>query len=155
MAYDRWPLEGRAKATRRGVLCGAFAVLALLVAGCGGGGGGGGGGTPSNRATITGNVVDAVSGSGIPGVRVLYGDATATTGADGTFSITVDAPSTAKPLRIPTTTGYNALGQYNGVTVRLATDGIAIPELSAGQTFNVGTIRLFSVDSGPPPPPPI
>lgn len=150
MAFGKWP--------RSGFLFGApwwaLAALVVLLAGCGGGGGddgGGGGGGGTGTATVTGRVVDAISGLGVAGATITYGGATATSSATGTFSLTVNAPAAIQRLTA-TAPNYRNLGQYNGATVRLATEGISVQALTVDQTVNIGTIQLYSTDSPPPPP---
>ena len=129
-------------------------ALALLAAGCGGGGGNGDGdgdGGEPTTAIITGRVVDAISGLGVQGATVSYGNQSDLSGPTGAFSLTVPAPSPAQQARI-TAPNYRNLGQYNGVTVRLSTEGISVPAAAAGQTIDVGTIQLYSNDAPPPPP---
>ena len=150
MAYGKWPRSRFLSFTPWYLL----AALILLIAGCGGGGGGGGddgGGNQPTTATITGRVVDAISGLGVQGATVSYGSVTDISGPTGAFSLTVAAPAAAQQARISAPT-YRNLGQYNGATVRLATDGITVPAAAAGRTIDVGTIQLYSNDSPPPPP---
>ncbi len=151
-------------ASRRGLLAGAMvATLAFVLGGCGGGGGNnnGGGGNGGGRATVTGRLVNGITGDGVPGATIDYVTAngtTTTTSADGSdpsigrgvFVLTVPAPSTGV-IRI-TAPGYYSFGVYNNLTFRLVQDGVSVPETVVGQQTDVGNIRLYSTD-GPPPPP--
>lgn len=150
-------------ASRRGVLAAvAVAVLGFVLGGCGGGGGNdnnnnGGGG----RATVTGRLVNGITGEGVAGATIDYVTAngtTTTTTADGSdpsigrgvFVLSVPAPATGV-IRI-TAPGYYPFGVYNNLTFRLVQDGVAVPETVVGQQVDLGNIRLYSTD-GPPPPP--
>ena len=82
------------------VVFSACAALIVALAGCGGGGGGSTI-TPTDPAkddtnglpyfTITGKVVRADTGAGLPGVNILFGtpQVVATTGSDGTFALKI------------------------------------------------------------------
>ena len=61
-----------------------IALSAALLAGCGGGGGNGGVG----GNTLSGKVIDGVSGNPLTGVRVAIGTSSTTTRTDGTFTLT-------------------------------------------------------------------
>ena len=150
------------RCSRRGVLAAAtVTALAFVLGGCGGGGGGGNNGGGGGRATVTGRLVNGITGEGVPGATIDYVTANRTTttvsadGSDpsigrGVFVLTVPAPSTGV-LRI-TAPGFYPFGVYNNLTFRLVQDGINVPETVVGQQVDLGNIRLYSTD-GPPPPP--
>lgn len=56
-------------------------MVAAMLSGCGSSGG------PSPGASLTGRVVNGPTGDPLPGVRVALGDKSATTGADGKFTM--------------------------------------------------------------------
>ncbi len=153
-----------ARRSRRGVLAAvAVTALAFVLAGCGGGGSDddNGGGNNGGRATVTGRLVNGITGEGVPSATVQYvttNGTTTTTTADGSdpsigrgvFVLRVPAGA-AGVLRI-TAPGYYPFGVYNNLTFRLVQDGITVPEIVVGQQVDLGNIRLYSTD-GPPPPP--
>lgn len=63
-----------------GILVG---LAALVLAGCGGPGNGGG----DNTYTVSGKITNVSGGGGVAGVVVSFGGTTATTGADGSWSM--------------------------------------------------------------------
>ena len=161
MTLGNWVLRTAARHHAR-AHCGAAALAAaaaliVFTAGCGGGGGGGG--NPNNQgfATVIGRLVNSITGTGVGGARVTFGQqgaagfAETTSLPDGRFNLRVPAPSGASVVRIEAN-GYYGIAQYNGQTFRLVADGVAVPAAAANQTYDVGTIRLYSLD-GPPPPP--
>lgn len=166
MIFGRMPSFSTARRSRRGVLAAvAVTALAFVLAGCGGGGGdddnGGGGGNNGGRATVTGRLVNGITGEGVAGATVQYvttnGTTTGTTadGSDpsigrGVFVLRVPAGA-AGVLRI-TAPGYYPFGVYNNLTFRLVQDGVTVPATVVGQQVDLGNIRLYSTD-GPPPPP--
>lgn len=128
-------------------------IASLLLAGCGGGGVGETRPDPQqSSATVIGRVIDSTSNAGVVGATITYGGTSTTSDASGLFSLTVPAPSPAQPARI-SAPNYYPRGQYNGQTVHLTVEGIAVPEIAGGQSVDLGTIRLFSTDNPPPPPP--
>ncbi len=73
-------------------------ALAVAISGCGGGGGGGNDDPnppPSGNITVTGRVINNITGQGVEGVVVRFGSAqvSATTNASGQFSIPTGATS--------------------------------------------------------------
>jgi hypothetical protein len=169
MIFGRMPSFSTARRSRRGVLAAvAVTALAFVLAGCGGGGGdddngggGNGGGNNGNRATVTGRLVNGITGEGVAGATVQYVTASGTTtgttadGSDpslgrGVFVLRVPAGA-AGVLRI-TAPGYYPFGVYNNLTFRLVQDGVTVPATAVGQQVDLGNIRLYSTD-GPPPPP--
>ncbi len=156
MGFGRWPLRQFLAATRGGV---AAAALAVLVAGCGGGGDGGTSPGPGGNATVTGRVVDSVTGAGIANVQLNYGDRRETSGPTGAFSFTVRTPAPAQSIKIAvprrpdgTPIYYADLGQYGGRTIRIATEGVPVPEITSNRTVDLGAIVLYSDETPPPPP---
>ena len=154
MAFGRWPLSGFKAATQWGV---AAAAVALLIVGCGGGGGGdngnpgGGGNGGGSKATLTGQAVDSQTASPIAGVTVTFGGASVLTDALGKFSIQANAPTTAQPALF-SKAGYQQRGQYQSSIVNLATNGVVVTPIAAGATVDVGIVRMYSLDTPPPPP---
>ena len=105
-----------------------FAALAamafmLLAAGCGGGSGGGAPApTPGTaRSSVEGVVLNSATGAVIAGATVQSGSATATTGADGRYTLGVD-PSTRLVLNV------QASGFAEGMSIAsVAENGTATP----------------------------
>ena len=169
---SRWPLllrrrralgnssNGRgsdALMTRRGLLASVLtaallAPVALIASGCGGGGGDDGDGGSGGTATVTGRLINSITGAGVAGATVAIGNRQTTTETDGSFRLTVAVTTGPTPVRI-NAPGHWAQGIYNNVTVRLAQGDITIPPLAQNQVYDLGTIRLYSTDSPPPPPP--
>jgi len=80
-------IHGRPAVTNWRVLLGA--LLALVLTSCGGGGGGGGDTQPlPSGGTVAGLVVSSATGAPLAGVAVSAGGRSATTGADGRYSLT-------------------------------------------------------------------
>ena len=69
-----------------------WAVATLALGACGGGGSSGGpdDGPGDEQGTITGRVVDAITGGDVAGATVTVGDATVTSGATGEFTLSAD-----------------------------------------------------------------
>lgn len=147
-------------------LLGLVAVLlAVLISGCSGGGGGS---SPSpgtgTTATVSGTLVVKDLNTTTPSTTPLSGivisftpsgggaTVTAATQSDGTFALTVPSDK-AGSVTIPSS-GYYSSVDYsaNGVATTGSTSGIAIPALTVGTTYSLGTVKLSSTD-GPPPPP--
>jgi len=82
------------------ILLGLFAILGVLLAGCGGGGG------PATTFTVTGRVLSVVSDGPVnPSARIQVGGTTATTNAaDGSFTIQV--PSGTTSLTVDTLSSF-------------------------------------------------
>ncbi len=83
------------------ILLGLFAILGLLLAGCGGGGG-----PTASTFTVSGRVLSVVSDGPVnPSARIQVGATTATTNAaDGSFSIVV--PSGTTSLTVDTLSSF-------------------------------------------------
>jgi len=146
----------------RGLVAVLFVASLSLLAGCGGGssddgggnnGGGGGGGTPG---TVSGRVIDQYNNNQpVAGAVVNVGSiASGTTGADGTFFISVKANAGQQNLTItgPSGTSLYDYASVSGTVYRVRSVGIPVPSLSANQTVSLGDIIVLS-QSGPPPPP--
>ena len=145
MAFGRWPLTRFPAVTRRGFVA---AVLALFVAGCGGGGGGSNSGT----ATVTGRVVNLTTGSAVTNATVTYGGQSQVTGSTGAFTFSISGAAPAQPLKV-SAADYRDQGLHNNRTVRVASEGISVAAVAAGETVDLGTIFLSSTEDPPPPPP--
>lgn len=160
------------RTTRRQVAtaCGWLlsAMLLMSVVGCGGGGSGDGGGGGNNgggtpaKVTIIGRVIDIYnSGNAVQGAQFTYNGSTFLTNANGDFSAQVDASTVQVSAQVvgPTLSngqpGYHGQGTVStlGSTVwNLNTTGFPVNPTAAGETVNVGTIRIGNVE-GPPFPP--
>jgi hypothetical protein len=125
----------------------AFVFLAatgLALAACGGGGGGGGGNTPTPpvAGTISGTAVKGpVSGGTMTAYALTNGAigakiASATTNADGTFSLSMG--TYAGPVMLQMTGGTYA-DEATGTTMPMMTGDVmtaVLPSMTAGQTMS-------------------
>jgi uncharacterized protein YfaP (DUF2135 family) len=124
------------------------AVLSGFLAACGGGGGGAAdSNTPPNASTgtVLGKVIDANSGTGIAGTKVTSGTATATTDAQGRYTLTgvtsaqrvalqFDAANYAEGVGVATL----ASGGTAALTTKLLPIGASgVINNAAGGTINV------------------
>jgi hypothetical protein len=157
-------------------------LLVMAVAGlsgCGGGGGGGnnnggnngggnngGGNNNPNLATVSGRVTDN-TGTAVSGARVTVFAAngsvagTGNSGTDGSFSV-FNVPLTANKFVVntPNATLYFDVVQYSGGrpydTNPNRVGGpclLPLPALTAGANALPANVIMYSVNSGPPPPP--
>ena len=74
--------------------------FAVVLVNCGGGGGGGGSAAAPTTGSITGKVSNNATGAAISGATVSDGVTTATTGADGTYTMSSLSPVSRKVLTI-------------------------------------------------------
>lgn len=149
------------KSHRYAVVLALSALLVVPLVGCGGGSGDGSATAtptpdPASRAVLVGRVVDSYNGDqAIAGVVVRFNGAQATTATDGTFRL--EAPSTTGTLFATVTgpnNGYYSSAYVNGTSTNVVNPGIEIGATAGGVQRDLGTIKLFSTD-GPPPPPPL
>lgn len=134
--------------------------------GIGGGGIGGGGNVNPNLATINGRVTDN-TGAAVRSARITVFNpngsvaATATSGSDGSFSV-FNVPLNANRFLVntPDPSQYYDVVQYLGGrpydTSPNRSGGpclLPLPPLNAGANTLPGTVIIYSVNSGPPPPP--
>lgn len=132
------------------------AATALLVA-CGGGGGGSDDPPPAaDTGTVTGLAVSARTGAAMPGVTVSSGGRTATTGADGRFTLTA-VPAGAAVLTFSATDHTRAfanatvaVGQTSSTTARLSPVGVRQTySAAAGATVAMaGTAAQVTLPAG-------
>jgi len=115
----------------------AIATATLLVAGCGGGGGA----APANVGSVTGRIVELVSGVGVEGMTVTIGGQEDDSGADGYFTVTGVTPGTWQ-INVTPTAFYVPVGELPTVAV------------SAGVTTPLGDDILVTNPGNVPPPPP-
>lgn len=132
------------------------AATALLVA-CGGGGGGSDDPPPAtDTGTVTGLAISARTGAAMPGVTVSSGGRSATTGADGRFTLTA-VPAGAAVLTFSATDHTRAfanatvaVGQTSSTTARLSPVGVRQTySAAAGATVAmVGTPAQVTLPAG-------
>lgn len=151
--------KGHRSETRLTLLLALGALCVAPLIGCGGGGGGTPDGSPTpdpnGRATFTGRVVDGNNGDrGVQAAYVTINGTSVYTGADGGFTL---EGSTSTGITYGTVLGpggnYYATGYVSGSQYNVVSPGFPIQPISAGQSRNLGTIRIASQD-GPPFPPP-
>lgn len=155
-------------------------VLILSLAGCGGGGGGGtssgngntggntggtgnntGGQTNPNLATISGFVKDNTpSHNPVQGALVTVivpggTNRTATTAADGSFTVTnVALNATTFKVASPNPVAYYNYANFNGNLYDLNACTLPLPVLKAGAN-TLTEIDMYLGGTNPPPPPPV
>ncbi|MBC8139412.1 MAG: hypothetical protein H8F28_26340 [Fibrella sp.] len=142
---------------------------AVTLSGCGGGGGGGETNpnptpTPNTNATIRGRVIESTTTELVSGAVVRIGDAIATTGPNGEFTIQVPSSTEDRILRVdlPRDQSTNrSLFQNVGyarnqrcIPVNSDTEGFTVSrnDLEGGDNTNFGDIIVYFF-SGPPAPP--
>ena len=81
---------GKGAANRQLGWAGVVLMILFVTAGCGGGGGNGGGGGSPVTGTVSGKVVSAATGAAVSGATIRAGAATATSAADGAYTLTQD-----------------------------------------------------------------
>ena len=91
----------------------------------------------------------------VAGAVVSFNGAQTSTANDGSFRL--EAAATAGTLYarvVGPNNGYYSSAYINGVSVNVTNPGITVGATAGGQQRDLGTIKLFSTD-GPPPPPPL
>ena len=135
--------------------------LLLTVGGCGGGGGStdtGNTGPVNQNVTIRGRVIENNTSTPVAGATVAAGGVTTATDGAGNFVIET-APAAQTNLTVIGPNYPNGQAAYYdfgyvGSTLYTLTPGNGYPisQTAAGQTVNVGDVRIFSRDLPPPPP---
>lgn len=162
----RWPLPRFLNSLALLLILCVFLALSGCGGGGGGGGGGNGGGGGGTTATVTGKVVDSVTGDPVPGaiVRITGTNLSTTTGADGKFTqpnvpltatgFTVSSPDATKWLNIlfypdrTNTIRTYAVNPLTGVQCSLP-----LPALQATTIPLPADVQLMNANAAPPPPP--
>ncbi len=135
---------------------------AALLSGCGGGGGNDDPNpnptpTPNTNATVSGRIIEDTTRGNVAGAVIRLGTATATTGANGEFSLELPGGGGAQSLRVELPSDqFQSTGTYReDRCVSLASTGIRIEanRLESGDRTILGDISVFNRTTSPPPPP--
>ena len=130
-------------------------TLGLMTAGCSGGAGGGTTTPPPQTTfTVTGTVIDSITGAAVSGwtVRLTGTGATAPGGNGGlTAAATSDSNGNINETVSDALTGPGTVTVSNGSTVGYGPVAVTMP--AAGGTLALGQLSVNS--NGLPPPPPI
>lgn len=174
MTLGTQPQQGGTAMPRRGFFesirgLAAAVVLMLsamvLLAGCGGGSSNNPGNNDDDNGTagtaiVTGRLVNRYAGNAaVIGATITYArggasQASAVTGADGSFSLTITSGIGISTLHLtdPSGTTFYDAASVQGTTYNIKSTGVPIRAINSGETVSLGEIGVFS-DTGPPPPP--
>ena len=151
-------MKNTIRSSRGGLRLSVMLLCALLLSACGGGGSGDSGGIPTPSAqtetgTVSGRVVVAMSNERVPNATVSVGSATATTAADGSYTLSagvgervtlrINAANFAETFQIvrvtarqTTAVDVQLLRVGAPILVNVAAGGsVTVPDSSAQVTF--------------------